>query len=49
MDFRSIPALSGPDHCTTPTRVGTRDTDVCPPLPKDHDHDESLITEDEIL
>jgi pimeloyl-ACP methyl ester carboxylesterase len=23
MDFRSIPALSGPDHCTTPTRVGT--------------------------
>jgi len=23
MDFRSIPALSGPGHCTTPTRVGT--------------------------
>ena len=34
--------LSGPDHCTTPTRVGHRDTCVCPPLPKDHDHDEEV-------
>src|SRR5215208_7123323 len=23
MDFCSFPALSGPHHCTTPTRVGT--------------------------
>src|SRR5690242_21557389 len=23
MDFRSVPALSGPDHRTTPKRVGT--------------------------
>ena len=34
--------LSGPDHCTTPTRVGHRDTCVCPPLPKDRDHDEEV-------